>query len=361
MSLPFLDRIVAGNSLGTWLLGLAAALGVWVALTSGRQALVRRLSGLAERTETAVDDAVVEVLRRTRGWFVLAMCLGAASALVQLPARAGTWLHRGLVLVALVQGGLWANAVVRLWLERTIAARGASGRTALEAVGLAGRLGLWTVLLLLALDNLGVNITALVTGLGITGIAVALAVQNVLGDALASLSIVLDKPFEVGDAIAVDQFEGVVEHIGLKTTRVRSFDGEQLIFANAELLKARIRNLQRRTERRVVLVHTLDPSADPAALDGLGERVRGVIAEHEALRFDRAALRAVTPEGLEFETVYWIASADFAAHIAARDAVLRGTHRVLRDLGLGYASADVTAARRLATRAASPSTTAAGR
>mgnify|MGYP001810303988 FL=1 len=352
MNVPLLDRIVAGNAVATWLAGVATALVVWAALSTGRRALARRLADLAVRTETALDDAVVEVLHRTRGWFVLAMALGAGSALVRLPARADTWLHRGLVLVALVQGGLWANALMRVWLDRTVAVRGASGRTALEAVALAGRLGLWTLLLLLALDNLGVNITALVTGLGITGIAVALAVQNVLGDALASLSIVLDKPFEVGDAIAVDQFEGVVEHIGLKTTRVRAADGEQLIFANAELLKARIRNLQRRTERRVVLVHTLEPAADPAALDAVSGRLQQVIDDVGGLRFDRAALRAATPEGLELETVYWLPSDDFAKHIAARDAVLRGIHRALRELGIGYAAADVTAARRLAARSA---------
>lgn len=350
MSVPLLDRFVGGNSVGTWLLGVAVALGAWVAFRTARQVLVHRLAALAVRTETVVDDAVVELLRRTREWFVAAMAFGAGAAIVRLPPRADSWLHRGFVLVALVQGGLWANALVRLWLERTVATRGASGRTALEAVGLAGRLGLWTVLLLLALDNVGVNITALVTGLGITGIAVALAVQNVLGDALASLSIVLDKPFEVGDAIAVDQFEGVVEHIGLKTTRVRAADGEQLVFANAELLKARIRNLQRRTERRVVLLHTLDPSVEPAALDALGARVRGVIEGIEGLRFDRAALRGATPEGLELETVYWLPSADFARHVVARDAVLRGMHAALRDLGVGYASADVTAARRFAAR-----------
>src|SRR3546814_2233093 len=111
---------------------------------------------------------------------------------------------------------------------------------------------LWTMLLLLGLDNLGVDVTAMVAGLGVGGIAVALAVQNILGDLFASLSIVIDKPFVIGDFIIVDDCLGSVEHVGLKTTRIRSLGGEQLIFANSDLLKARVRNYKRMQERRIV-------------------------------------------------------------------------------------------------------------
>ena len=111
---------------------------------------------------------------------------------------------------------------------------------------------MWAIVLLLVLNHLGVNITALVAGLGIGGVAVALALQNVLGDLLASLAIVLDKPFVVGDAIAVGEVSGQVERVGIKTTRLRSVDGEQLVVSNADLLKSRIRNFRRMTERRVL-------------------------------------------------------------------------------------------------------------
>ena len=111
---------------------------------------------------------------------------------------------------------------------------------------------LWTIAFLLVLDNLGVDVTALIAGLGVGGIAVALAAQNILGDLFASLSIVLDKPFVLGDFIIVGDFMGTVEHIGLKTTRVRSLSGEQLVFPNHDLLTSRIRNYKRMQERRVV-------------------------------------------------------------------------------------------------------------
>ncbi len=122
----------------------------------------------------------------------------------------------------------------------------------MTAMGFLGRVILWAGLLLFALDNLGVNITGLAAGIGIGGIAIALAVQSVLGDLFASLSIVLDKPFVIGDFIIVDEYLGTVEHIGLKTTRVRSLSGEQLVFSNNDLLQSRIRNYKRMFERRVI-------------------------------------------------------------------------------------------------------------
>ncbi len=118
--------------------------------------------------------------------------------------------------------------------------------------GLVARIVMWSVILLLILDNLGVNITSLIAGLGIGGVAVALALQNILGDLFASLSIVLDKPFVIGDFVVVDSLSGTIEHIGLKTTRIRSLSGEQIIFSNNDLLKSRIRNYKRMSERRIV-------------------------------------------------------------------------------------------------------------
>ena len=142
-----------------------------------------------------------------------------------------------------------ARAAIRAYVD-SATARGswrptppASPRCARSASSLT--VVVWSVLVLMALDTLGIDITALVAGLGVGGVAVALAVQNILGDLFASLSIVLDKPFVYGDFIIVDDLDGTVEHMGLKTTRVRSLSGEQLVFSNSDLLKSRIRNYKR--------------------------------------------------------------------------------------------------------------------
>jgi small-conductance mechanosensitive channel len=173
----------------------------------------------------------------------------------------------------------------------------------------------WIVIFLLALQNFGVNITALITGLGIAGIAVALAVQNILGDVLASLSIVIDKPFVIGDYIVVDTFQGTVEDVGLRTTRLKSLSGEQIIFSNAELLKARIRNYKRMTERRATFTIGLqyDTPADKV------ERVPGII--HDLItsipqtRLDRTHFQGFGDSSLNVETVYFVLVPDYNVYM----------------------------------------------
>ncbi len=183
------------------------------------------------------------LLRRTRflALFVVAALL---PRLLDLPSSAEKPARIAAILALFAQGVVWSNAVVAHWVRRYLTTYGSDGSsvTTINALGILARLAFWVLLLLLALDNAGIQIKALVTGLGIGGLAVALAVQNILGDLFGALAIVLDKPFVIGDSISVDDYRGRVEHIGLKTTRVRSESGEQIIFSNGELLKSRIRN-----------------------------------------------------------------------------------------------------------------------
>jgi small-conductance mechanosensitive channel len=151
------------------------------------------------------------------------------------------------ILALFMQGIIWTNIIIGYYVQRyvTLHATDGSSITTFKALGAVARVTMWIVLLLFALSGLRYNIRALLTGLGIGGLAVALAVQNILGDLFAAIAIVVDKPFVVGDAISVENYRGKVEHIGLKTTRVRSDSGEQIIFANGELLKSKIRNYSR--------------------------------------------------------------------------------------------------------------------
>ena len=151
------------------------------------------------------------------------------------------------MLALFTQGVIWTNIIVGYYLQRYVRlhANDGSSITTFKAIGVLARVAVWIFLGLFALNGMGVQIRPLLTGLGIGGLAVALAVQNILGDLFAAIAIVVDKPFVVGDSISVDNYRGKVEHIGLKTTRVRSESGEQIIFANGELLKSKIRNYSR--------------------------------------------------------------------------------------------------------------------
>ena len=151
------------------------------------------------------------------------------------------------ILALFMQGVIWTNIIISYYLQRAVQLHVTDGSsvTTFKALGVVARLFIWIALGLAALSALHIQIRPLLTGLGIGGLAIALAVQNILGDLFAAISIVVDKPFVVGDSISVENYRGKVEHIGLKTTRLRSESGEQIIFSNGELLKSKIRNYSR--------------------------------------------------------------------------------------------------------------------
>ena len=315
----FLDRVLYQNSVRQWAIAFAVALVAFFALLLVRYLLVGRLGAAAKRTSTELDDILVEIVARTRPYFLAAVAVVVGSRFLVLPPTTDGYFDAAFAIVLLVQCGLWGGAAVDLWIHRRAGFRAThhdvASITTMRALGIAAKLVLWTIIFITALDKFGVNVTTLITGLGIGGVAIALAVQNVLGDLFAALSIVFDKPFDVGDAIAVDQMAGTVERIGLKTTRIRSVSGEQIIISNSELLKSRIRNYKRQLDRRVVFTTdvTYDTSADVVArIPGM---IREVIATQNPVRFDRSHFTQYTDSALRIETVYYVLDADYTRYL----------------------------------------------
>ena len=191
----------------------------------------------------------------------------------------------------------------------------------MEVILFAAGLLIWGVAALLALDNLGIEIRPLLAGLGIGGIALALAVQTVLADFLASLSIALDKPFGLGDFLTVDDCQGTVEHIGVKSTRLRSINGEQIILSNGDLLKARVRNYGRLTERRALFVLPVHYETPVATLAGVPRAVREIIEATPEVRFERCHLLRCTETALEFEAVFFVTRPDYKAYADAQQTI----------------------------------------
>jgi small-conductance mechanosensitive channel len=318
-------------------LGIAAA--VFFGLLLLRQLVVSRLSKLAERTGTGVDDFVVDLARRSRPVLLAIVSLYLGSLYLDLPEGQARMAEAVAAVALYLQLALWASVVIDFWLARQ-RRRLEHDATSLALGGVlrfVSKLILWSVLLLMALDNLGVDVTALIAGLGVGGIAVALALQNVLGDLLASLSIVLDKPFEIGHAITVDDMTGTVENIGLKTTRLRGVGGEQIVLANGELLKSRIRNWARLAERRVVLAFAVPYDTPAAAVERIPGIVRGLVEGQDLVRFDRAHFRGFGPSSLDFEAVYWILSPDYVTFMDRQQAVNLGLLRAFESEGISFA------------------------
>ncbi len=318
--MKLLERIIFGNSLADWLVALGIAVGAAVLLMLLRRAMPSWLAAYAHRTETRVDDAVAEILAATRPAFLLVVALYLGAHYLELPGKAARIVD-GVALVALLlQAGAWGQRGIALAL-RLKKETDAAGATTLTVLGFVGRIVLWSVVLLMILDNLGVNITALVASLGIGGIAVALAVQNILGDIFASLSIALDRPFAIGDFIVVGDVLGTVEYIGLKTTRIRSLSGEQIVFSNADLLKSRIRNYKRMTERRVVFGFGVVYRTPPDKLERIPAMVRDAIGAQPKTRFDRAHFKEYGDSALVFEAVYYVLDPDYNTYMDTQQAV----------------------------------------
>lgn len=319
-----LDRVVFGNSVTAWLTAVAIVLVATLGLRIVFRVLLKRIQALAGRTATDVDDLVAELLEKTKTLFILLIALWAGSRTLELEGWLDT-LFRGVLIVGLLfQGGFWGMGVIDYLVKREKRRQLEADpgmATAVGAMGFIARLALWSILLLTALGTFGVDITALVASLGIGGVAVALALQNVLGDLFASLSIVLDKPFVLGDFIIVDDLMGTVEHVGLKTTRIRSLSGEQLVFSNSDLLSSRIRNYKRMNERRALFSVGVTYDTPAATLRRIPEMIQTAVEDQENTRFDRAHFKEYGPSSLEFETVYFMLVPDFNTFMDTQEAI----------------------------------------
>jgi small-conductance mechanosensitive channel len=295
-----------------------------VALRVITRALMRQVAAVAERTATYWDDVLASVLRSTKGLFLAVVALLVLATVLDLPADWEVAIRRVAAVALVVQGGFWAAAALSGWLtgyRRSRTADDPAAATTVGAIGFVGRLVLWAVVLLLVLDNLGVDVTALVAGLGVGGVAVALAAQNILGDLFASMSIVLDKPFVLGDFIVVNEYMGTVEYIGLKSTRVRSLTGEQLVFSNNDLLRSRIRNHGRMKERRIEFSVGVVYQTSRETLARIPPLLREAVEAQEQTRFDRAHFRGFGDSALEFEVVYYMKVPTYSTYMDVQQAI----------------------------------------
>ncbi len=326
------------NSVQTWLTAaLTAAVTLFVLLIS-RRVLIARLGQLAARTTHQFDDMIVELLRQTPRWVLVMFALLSATHALDL-GRASPYVGPLAKLVMLWQIALWGAAAIGFWMQHHLMRHTQSNdRTSIamiSAIGVAAKVFLWILIVFTAMKTVFfIDITPLITGLGVSGIAVALAVQNILGDLLAALAIVFDKPFDVGDTIGVDQVTGTVEHIGLKTTRLRSVTGEQIIIGNGDLLKSRLRNYRRMYQRRVQFNLDLLYDTPPDVLSRLPAVVEQIVAAQSPVKFDRCHVASLGNWSIRLETVYYVLDPDYTKYMNVQQAinleVLRrfGTERV---------------------------------
>lgn len=338
--MSWFDHEYYGSTLPQWIAAFSIGFALALAFYYVRRIVANRLRARAARTVTRADDLLAEIFARTYFVFLFILALYLGLQYLDLPSRFARLVDRILVLALLLQIALWGNRAIKWWLSgaptKTPGADAAS-TTTVAVLGFTARVALWAFVLLMVLDNVGVDITALVAGLGIGGIAVALAVQNILGDLFASLSIALDKPFEVGDFIIVGNEMGTVEYIGIKTTRVRSLTGEQIILANADILNSRIRNYKRMSERRIQFGFGVVYETPPDALARVPDMVRAIIEAQKDTRFDRAHFKSYGESSLDFEIVYFVKTPDYNKYMDIQQAINLALLRCFQAEGIVFA------------------------
>lgn len=351
-----LEHSVLGNSVHQWIVAGATLVILFLIVWVVRNVLAIKLERITRDTKAKWDDALVKSMRGIRLWLLFPAIVYAAANTLVLPE----WLHKGLGIVAmlgvavqlLITAGGVVDAVLAAILIRShkkdVAAGGdpdigpdptlASSVGVLRVVVMAV---LFVVVVLLGLDNLGFKVTPLLTGLGIGGIAVALAVQNILSDLFSSLTILLDKPFVVGDSIKIGEYNGTVERIGIKTTRLRSMTGEQLVIANSDLLSSRLQNFKRMQDRRAVFLLGIVYETSPEKIRRVPVIVREAIERMNAgtplVRFDRCHFKGFGAYSLDFEAVYFMLTADYLKYMDAQQAINLAIFEAFAKEGIEFA------------------------
>jgi small-conductance mechanosensitive channel len=311
------------NTVAHYLFALAVVVAVLLVTASIRR-ILRPRHTVGDVSPPRVDELLRVTAARTRLSLLLLVVLHFAAKPLMLPDVAWAIIRGGAVIGFLLQLGLWVSAALDYWLERYRHGKletDAAAVTTISAVGFVIKIVLWALLFLAGLDNFGFEVTPLIAGLGIGGIAIALALQAILGDLFASLSIVIDKPFVIGDFIIVDDYLGTVERIGLKTTRIRSLSGEQVIVSNGDLLQSRIRNYKRMYERRAVYNFAIAYGTSAGLLEKIPRLVKEAVEETPNTRFDRSHLKGFGEYAYQFETVFWITQPDFNIYMDAQQQI----------------------------------------
>ncbi|MFN4117978.1 mechanosensitive ion channel family protein [Acidovorax sp.] len=335
------ETTLAGIPLWSLLIAVTAAVVAYAVILVALRVLTGRAKAWSAQSHSSVATAAVDVLEGTSRTLMLVVALLVGAAMLDLPGRWEARLSQLWFVAVALQMGLWGMRAIGIGARRYVERHSSKGMTQISASATLMSWGLrtllWSVIFLAVLSNLGVNITAFIASLGVGGIAVALAVQNILGDLFASLAIAVDKPFQVGDFVVVGSVAGTVQMIGLKTTRIRSLQGEEVVMSNTDLLKQTISNYRPMQERRIVFTFgvTYDTPIEKAeAIPGV---VRKLIESHEQLRFDRAHFKAFGASSLDYEVVYIVKDPAFGVYMDMQQSINLGLMREFAAMDVQFA------------------------
>jgi small-conductance mechanosensitive channel len=331
--------MILENSLKDWFIafGIIAIASVMFRVLRG--VMIKKLQAMAERTSSTFDDFAVAVLKKSVMPFLYVLAFYVGVSYLSFSAGVEKVVH-----VAMLSIATWfviriITAIIGYFFQRYSANGATSTSQQKQAKGilLLVKIVLWIGGIIFLVDNLGYNITTIVTGLGIGGIAIALAAQAVLADLFSYLVIFFDKPFETGDFITLGDKAGVVEYIGIKTTRLRTLSGEQLILSNTDLTNSRVHNFKRMEKRRVVFSVGVTYETSAQQVRQIPSIIKEIINDLEGVQFDRAHFGAFGDFSLNFEVVFYMLTADYNTYMDIRQQVFIRLFERFEEEGIEFA------------------------
>ena len=335
----FLDNIYFGNSLQKWLIALGIIFIGLVVVYFVKVFAVKGFKKWSKRTDTTFDDFLVSLFEKCLVPYLYFVSIAGAVYTLELSAKASRIFHVVILLVTTFYVVKAINATLQ-YLIYSFLQRHDEGKVKQRQVSgiiVIFKIIVWVVGIIFLLDNLGYNITTIVAGLGIGGIAIALAAQTFLGDLFCYFVILFDRPFEIGDFITVDDKMGEVEFIGIKTTRLRSLGGEQLICSNRYLTESRVHNFKRLQKRRVSFNLGVTYQTSPEMLEAIPGIVKEIISAKPDILFDRVHFVGFGNFSLNFEIVYFFLTADFNAHMDLQQQIFYEIYREFSNKEIAFA------------------------
>lgn len=303
-------------------------------------AVLRGVVRLPSNDDNSLSALLQRVVKRFHVYFMVAIALALTDTILALPGAVSGFVRIFFVLALVVQVAEWVQEFAVSAMRRSVHRGGGDSKALASAFNILKyfiMLGVWAIAILLIMSNVGMDVTALLAGLGIGGIAIGIAAQGVFRDLFSSLSIIIDKPFQVGDTVRYGESWGAIEEIGLKTTRVRARTGEQLIISNTNLLDYEIHNMTRMARRRIETGFGVIYQTDP----DVAERIPGLVAEMfkdiQGVEFDRCGLSAFGPSSLDYTLIFYSLNPDFNRSMAARSKVLLALFGTFKDQGIEFA------------------------
>jgi small-conductance mechanosensitive channel len=328
-----------GNTVEHYGIALSIITGGILLVRIFRKRLLNQIKRLTQKTETKLDDYVIEGIESFGLPILIFVVIYSGLSYLSFSEKADKYIDNSMVVVITFYVIRMLSSFIRLALESFITKQegGQEKLKQLNGIMLIINVIIWAVGLLFLFDNLGYNVTTIIAGLGIGGIAIALAAQNILGDLFNYFVIFFDRPFEVGDFITVDDKKGTVEHVGIKTTRLISVSGEQLAFSNSDLTKSRIHNFKRMERRRIVFSIGVVYNTSPAKLEQIPVIIKNIITSQEGVTFDRAHFATFGAYSLNFEVVYFIESADYTEYMNKQQEINLKIFKAFAEEGIEFA------------------------